>query len=248
MTPNLEGARAYVDAVRAIQDQVIQTQAEAISQAAGAIVEAVRADRMVYIFGTGHSSMMAQEGHFRAGGLAAVCPMFLSALMLHEGGVLSGRLERLTGLAQLVVDRYALAAGDVLIVFSNSGVNAVPVEAAMAAKSRGVTVIAVMSGRYAAQAPLGPAGKRLSEVADIVIDNGTPPGDALVHLGDGGLRTGPASTVVGALILNATLAEAAWRLAAAGEPVPAYISSNLPGAAAHNAHLIARYRARNPHL
>jgi uncharacterized phosphosugar-binding protein len=246
--PGLEGAKGYMGAVRAIQDKVAQTQGEAISRAAEAVVRTLRADGMIYIFGTGHSHMMAEEGQFRAGGLAAVCPILAAGLMLHESAVASGKLERLVGVGRVVLNRYQLAPKDVLIVFSNSGVNAAPVEVAMEAKGKGLTVIAVVSQRYAAQAPLSALGKSLAEVADIVIDNGLPPGDALVEMGTNGMRIGPGSTVVGAFIMNALLVEAAWRLAAAGEPIPAYISANMPDAGEHNARLLEHYRPRNPHL
>jgi uncharacterized phosphosugar-binding protein len=135
-----------------------------------------------------------------------------------------------------------------MVIFSNSGVNAVPVEIALAAKKVGMTVIAIVALRYAAVAPLSPLGQRLADIADIVIDNGGPPGDALVQVGDTGLRVGPSSTVIGAFLLNAILAEACHRLAMKGVTPPVYVSSNMPGAAAHNAALHDRYRPRNPHM
>ena len=93
----------------------------------------------------------------------------------------------------------------------------------------------------------GPAGKKLGDLANVVIDNQGPRGDALVPLPNG-LRTGSGSTVTGAFILNAVLAETVTRLVALGIDPPVYISSNMPDAEAHNERLVARYRARNPHL
>lgn len=242
------GAQSYVAAVRDLVDSVFETQLPAIGQAAEAIVAAIKQDGLVYLFGTGHSHMLAEEGHFRAGGLAPVVPVLATSLMLNESASNSSRLERLVGLGPVVLERYPLTEKDVLIVFSNSGVNAVPVEAALTARAKGMTVIAITSVAYSTSAKLGPAGKRLFEAADIVIDNQGPPGDALVEVGDSGLRTGPMSTVVGALILNAILTEAVLRLEAEGAEVPVYISSNMPGAQAHNAALFERFRPRNPHL
>jgi uncharacterized phosphosugar-binding protein len=203
---------------------------------------------MIYLFGTGHSHLLAEEGHFRAGGLAPVCPILVEPLMLHQSAVQSSQAERTTGISQGILDRYHPIPGDVLVIFSNSGVNAVPVEMAMAGHQAGMTVITVVALQYEARAKLGAAGKKLSEVADIVIDNGGVMGDAVVRVGEDGIYVGPTSTVTGAFILNAILAEAAARLIAGNMPAPIYVSSNVPGASERNSGLLARYRSRNPHL
>lgn len=244
----LPGATRYMKRVQQLLDAIAQTQTAAIDAAATAITQALRNGGQLYLFGTGHSHMLAEEGHYRAGGLAPVCPILSSALMLHEGAVSSTLMERTSGLASAVLARYPVSAEDVLMIFSNSGVNAVPVEMALAAKQKGMTVIAVVALQYASTVASGPSGKRLADVADIVIDNQGVPGDALVEVGNSGLRTGPGSTVAGAFILNAILTEVAWRLVEMDGEAPIYISANMPNAAAHNAALIQRYRGRNPHL
>ena len=244
----IPGARTYMQAVRTLLDEVAISQEEAIDQAATAVVRTAKAGGTIYLFGTGHSHMLAEEGHYRAGGFAAVTPILATSLMVHESATASSRYERLPGLAPVILSRYQPGAKDVLFIFSNSGVNAVPVEMALAAREAGTTVIGVLSREYCAQAPLSPLGKRLYEVVDIVIDNQTPPGDALVEIGESGLRSGPASTIAGAFLLNAVLSEAVCRLSAGGETPAVYISSNIPGAAEHNAALLERYKPRNPHL
>ena len=241
-----QGAKTYMEAVMAILDRIAQTQGDAIAKAADAITQAIANDGMVYLFGSGHSHMLAEEGHYRAGGLAPVCPMLFSNLMLHESAILSSAMERLPGLGGKLLDRYEPRPGDVLVVFSNSGVNAVPVELARDARQRGLTVIGVVSLEYSTQAP-NPLGVKLPEVADIVIDNCGPPGDALVDMG-GGVKVAPYSTVAGAFIWNSIVAEVSVRLATQGLTVPAYRSSNMPGAAEHNADMLAKYKKRNPHL
>lgn len=220
---------------------------DALDRAAAAIVAAVRADRLVYVFGTGHSHMMAEEAHYRAGGLACTVPILATATMLHEGAVASTRVERMGGIAEVVLGRYPIGPGDVLLVASNSGVNAVPVEAAEIGKARGASVIAITSQDYSRQAAKG--RRRLADVADVVLDNGAPPGDAVMAVPDSALRVGPVSTALGAALLNAVLAEAAVRLAGDGKgPAPIYLSANMPGAADVNAALVERYSKRNPHL
>ncbi len=235
-------------AIRALLDDVAASQADAIDQAVTAVVRAVKAGGIIYLFGTGHSHMLAEEGHYRAGGFAPVTPILVTNLMIHESATASSRYERLPGLAPIIFSRYNPTEKDVLFIFSNSGVNAVPVEMALTAQRTGVTVIGVLSRQYCSQAPLSPVGKRLYEVVDVIIDNQTPPGDALVEIGQSGLRSGAASSIVGAFLLNAILTEAVCRLSAEGEDPPVYISSNMPGAAEHNASLLQRFKPHNPHL
>ena len=244
----MSGAHTYMQAIRLLLDGVAASQEGAIDQAAAAVVQAVKAGGIVYLFGTGHSHMLAEEGHYRAGGFAPVVPMLATDLMLHESATSSSRYERLPGMAAIIFSRYNPTSKDVLFIFSNSGVNAVPVEMAITAQKAGVTVIGVLSRKYCEQAPLSPLGKRLYEVVDIVIDNQTLPGDALVEIGETGLRSGAASTIVGAFLLNAILTEAECRISSQGEVPPVYISSNMPGAAEHNKDLLKRYKPRNPHL
>jgi uncharacterized phosphosugar-binding protein len=245
---DLQGAHAYMDAVRERLDAIAAQQLEAIDRAATIIVEAVEAGGLVYLFGTGHSHMLAEEGHHRAGGLAAVCPILYSSLMLHEGSTLSGKMERTSGLGPAVLASYRPTAKDVLVVFSNSGVNAVPVETALAAKEIGMQVIAVVAQEYASHISAGPSGKKLTDVADIVLDNHGVAGDALVSLAGSGVRVGPFSTIAGAFLWNAVLTEAVWRINEKGVTPPVYVSANMPGAAEHNAALAEQFRPRNPHL
>lgn len=245
--PSISIASRYMDAVRALLDTIAGRESEQIILSASAIADALRADHMLYLFGTGHSHMLAEEGHFRAGGLAPVVPILSSSFMLHEGAAASTQFERTSGVAQAVLSRYTVEKGDVIVIFSNSGANAVPVEMALAAKERGLTVIAIVALEYAATVKPGVSGKKLADVADIVIDNHGVPGDALVDVG-GGLRSGAASTITGAFILNAILTTVAALLSEGDDPPPIYISANMPGAAQHNAALIQRYRQRNPHL
>lgn len=240
----MDTVKAYLAEASARLAHVCDGQDEAFAAALDAITGAIRADGLVYIFGTGHSHMLAEEGHYRAGGLACVVPILNSIIMLHEGAVAGSALERTSGLAEIVLSRYPISSRDILIVASTSGVNAVPVEAARIGKERGATVIAITSEAYSRRAARG--RKRLAEEADIVLDNKAPPGDAVVDLG--GLRSGPVSTVVGAAILNGLFSAAARRLSATDRNAPVYLSANMEGAADHNRDLVARYRSRNPHL
>lgn len=238
-------AALYLEGAARLVGSLLDGQEETFASAADAVKRCMAEDGLVYLFGTGHSHMLAEEGHYRAGGLACVVPILASAVMLHEGATASTGLERVSGVAALILDRYPLSARDVFIVFSTSGVNAVPVEAAKYARKAGATVLAVTSKTYSRQAARG--RERLADVATIVLDNRAPPGDASVALADG-VRAGPLSTLAGAALLNALLVEASALLSADGGEPPVYVSSNMPGAAERNAALVSRFRARNPHL
>ncbi len=238
-------AQIYLKAAQDLLSAAAQTQSDAILRAAALCTEAIARGGVIYIFGTGHSHLMAEEGHFRAGGLACVVPILSTTVMVHEGAIASTKMERMSGLADVILARYPLGADDALFVFSTSGVNAVPVEAARYARTQGTPVIGVTSLAYSTAAANG--RQRLADVSDVVIDSGAPAGDAVVPIDDG-VSAGPVSTLLGAAMLNAVLVQAAADLAERGLEAPVYRSANMPGANEHNRRLVERYRARNPHL
>ncbi|MGE0282319.1 MAG: SIS domain-containing protein [Rhizobiaceae bacterium] len=239
-------ASKYLQGLATRIAQLFERNADAIAKAVEAIERTAKADGLVYLFGTGHSHILAEEVHYRAGGLALTVPILSTAMMLHEGSVASTAFERLPGAAATVLARYPIAPNDVLIVISNSGVNAAPVEAAKLGKDAGATVIALTSETYSREAAKG--RPRIADIADIVLDNSAPSGDAIVDIEGSDLRVGPVTTSIGAALLHAAMAEATARLVKAGGRAPIYLSANMPGAAENNQQLIARYRSRNPHL
>jgi uncharacterized phosphosugar-binding protein len=220
-----------------------------IREAGRLVAEVLRADRLVHVFGTGHSHMLAEEGLYRAGGLAPVNAILESGLMLHEGAAVSTRLEKLPGYSPIVADKYGFEEGDLLIVISNSGVNAAPVEMTMLAREAGLKVLAICSVAYSKSVEPRPGvSARLYELADLTLDNLGEPGDAVVEVDGTGLKVGPTSTVIGATLLNAVFVEATCTLAAEGVEPPVYRSSNMPGASEHNRGLVERFRGRVRHL
>lgn len=242
------GIEQYLAAIQKLQAEVIAGQLDLLGQVAGVMAETIAADKRIFTFGTGHSHMLAEEGHYRAGGLAPVVPILLSNLMLHEDSILSGVLERTPGLAEPLLGRYDPQPGELLFIFSNSGVNHLPVELALAAKDHGLTVVSVSAFAYAQLAPRSALGHRLDEVADYALDNGGQPGDSLLSFEGVAWPTGPSSTVIGVLLWQCLVSETVLRLHRQGIEPPLYASANMPGAAAHNKTLLARWRSRNPHL
>lgn len=235
----------YFDDLISRMATVKQRLAVPMEKAAELIVAAARADRRVFVFGTGHSHMMAEELHYRAGGLALTVPVLCDEIMLQHGALASSAFERIDGAVLPLLERYGIGAGDVLIVVSNSGVNAAPLDAARHARERGAAVIALTSVTYSNAIANG--RPQLLSLADVVLDNDAPSGDAVLALAGSALKVGPVSTALGVTILNAVFAEVAARLVADGN-APVYLSANMPGAAEVNQQLVQRYRDRNPHL
>ncbi|ABY39860.1 SIS domain-containing protein [Brucella suis] len=216
-----------------------------MEKAADLIAAAARADRRVYVFGTGHSHMMAEELHYRAGGLAITVPILCGSIMLQDGAVASSHFERIEGAVRPILDRYGIRDGDVLVVVSNSGVNAAPIEAARYAREKGAAIIAPTSVAYSNTIARGRT--QLLSLADVVLDNDAPSGDAVLEIAGSALKVGPVSTALGVTILNAVFADVAARLVGEGD-APIYLSANMPGSGDINRSLVERYRDRNPHL
>jgi uncharacterized phosphosugar-binding protein len=180
------------------------------------VADALADGRTFWVFGTGHSHLIAEELYGRAGGLADVRAVLEPGVMLHEGLLKSSLLERLGGLAEVLLEIHEVGPGDVILIASNSGRNAVPVEFAVGARQAGAKVIALTSLKHSkAVSSRAPGGQRLFEVADVVIDNCGVPGDALIDVA--GSRTGSTSTLVGTLLAQALVVEVVTLLADRGQ-------------------------------
>ena len=238
MTTESAGRRYLAEAGRLV-DRLAAAEWPNLDAAAALVADALAAGGDIHAFGTGHSHMLAEELFYRAGGFVRVRPILFEGLMLHADAELSTTLERLPGLAEAILEQHPIAAGDVLVVASNSGGNAVVAELAGLARAGGVSVIAIVSQAHASSSTARAHGDtNLREIADIVIDNGGATGDAAVAIDGFERRVGPTSTVVGAAALNAIVAEAAERLVARGIRPDVFLSSNLEGGDAANERLL----------
>ncbi|MEO1668759.1 MAG: sugar isomerase domain-containing protein [Chloroflexota bacterium] len=215
---------------------ILTEQAEPIEAAAATIADAIADEKDVYSFGSGHSELVAKEAMWRAGGLAPFI-----AIQDHTGG----DAERIEGVAKLILGHYSLRPGGVMIVISNSGINPVPVEAAMTAKGAGLTTVAMCALAHSKDVPARhSSGEKLYDVADIVIDTHTPRGDTSVKLAQSGLMTGATSTLAGVFIMDVLTVRAAEILDERGIAPPVLVSANVPEGDAHNIALKQKYMPR----
>jgi uncharacterized phosphosugar-binding protein len=235
----------YFESATATLAEVAATQGEALEAAARLVADSVAGGGVLHLFGAGHSQLVALDAFLRAGGLACVNPIVDPALA-PAAGLDVARVERTPGHAATVLAGEDLRPGEVVVVVSNSGVNPVPVEVAVGCRDRGLRVVAVTNVEQAkATAARHASGARLHELADVVLDNSCPAGDAAVAL-PGGDGVGPTTTVVGAAVVAALAARVAELLAERGATVPVLVSQNLDGrdAAERNQTLLRAYRGR----
>jgi uncharacterized phosphosugar-binding protein len=248
------------DLVTAFHEQV-KTRLDALADSAraGALDRAIEflADSLqnggvLQAFGTGHSQAFAMEIAGRAGGLIPTHSLALRDLVLLGKRPLDalhgGTMERDDSVVDDLYSLYEFHPADVFLIASNSGVNGSIVGLALKAKAEGHAVIAVTSLAHTnAVTPKHPSGKRLSEVADVVIDNLAPYGDTTLEL-PGGLGVGAVSSLTAAFIAQLLTIGAAEKVQAAGEVPPLFISANIPGGDEHNRVLQDKYGERIGHL
>src|SRR5438034_1661430 len=218
--------RFFMEALERLRG-ILAPQREALDQAAGLCTEAIAHDGLVHLFGCGHSRMLCEEMTPRQGGFVAWHPIVEIALSFHNlivgpnGLRQSLHLEKTPGYAEQILRNFAFGPHDVMVVISTSGIREVIIEMAEGAKQRGLAVIGVVSRAHCEQAkPAHASGRKLLDVADVILDNGAPIGDSLLTLEQTGQKTGPFSTIGGALVMNMLRCEVAQRLLERGiEPV-----------------------------
>jgi uncharacterized phosphosugar-binding protein len=237
-----------VDLVAERLSQLSESHAATIQAAADTFAEHIRRGNLIHVFGAGHSHMLAEEVFFRAGGLLSFNPLLDPALMLNSA-IAAGELERVVDYAPILLGKYPIANTDAILVISYSGINPVPVEVARICKSRGMKVVALTSMSASQGSPARhPSGQRLYDVADIVLDNPGPVGDASLQVP--GLDTSVCglSTIIGATILQSVVYETVRQLHAAGYAPPVLHSLNTHADASVNQEVLKNYRFRLQHL
>jgi len=235
----------FFDNVREILNKVEQTQKQNIQKGAQVVASTIINDGIVYTFGTGHSHCVAEEVTYRAGGLAPIDAILEPSLTGTTDVVKSEQLERIEGISKIILEHRRIASKDCMIIISNSGRNGAPVEMAVECKKKGIPTIAITSLEYAKNvASRHSSGKRLNEVADIVIDNCGVFGDATVSLSGSKVPMGSTSNIIGNCIMHAITIEAARILIESGIEPPVFLSGNLDNCKEVNQKLLDKYWGR----
>jgi uncharacterized phosphosugar-binding protein len=223
----------FIVELQKVISAIEKQEAESIRKAAYFCAETIKAGRAVLMFGAGHSALPAQEAFPRIGSIVGFVQ--ITEPELGFNGFVTGKggqrqmsfLEQTSGFAQVILSNYDLTPQDTLIVFSNSGINALPVELCHHANLEGLTTISIGSTAHAkANDPKNPLKKRLLEIADLHIDTHVPAGDTLVTL-DEGVHTGSGSTIASMVVMNAMIVETIALLHEQGVPFHIYPSHNV---------------------
>jgi len=241
----MNAAQRYASAVIRVLNKVVETQQEAIQQAAEILAEVIARDGIIYTFGTGHSHIIAEDVVYRAGGLAPIDAILEPSLTGHQQVCKSEYMERVEGIAEVILNYYQISERDGLVVISNSGRNAAPIEMAEGARRRGCKVIAITSLDHSRSTrSRHSSGKKLYECADVVIDNQCPRGDALLQLEGLQQPVGPGSSISGLFILHMIMVQTAENLLRQGIDPPVFLSGNLDGSDEFNRRFLDRYAGR----
>ncbi len=241
-------AELYLEEVKTLFTRIESTQLLPIRQAAQRMAGSIESGRAVHLFGSGHSVIPVLDIFPRYGSFVGFHPIMDPRLMwfniVGPGGARELLwLEREEGYIANVLHSYHFDPRDTMLVFSHGGLNAAPVETAMAAKERGLTVVAVTSlANHRISVATHSSGKRLADIADIVIDNCVPPEDAAVPIEGQQGKVGAMSTVAATVISMALVAEVARELAARQVPLSIFVSPNVAEAGAeHNEQVFQEY-------
>ena len=218
----------YMNKITEVLEKSYETNKDLIKDLSVKFAENIKTGHVIHTFGTGHSHMVGIELFARAGGLGNVDAMLDPDTLTAFGAQRSGAIEKLSGLADIIYDQYNIQKGDIMIITSNSGRNAVPIEMAMRCQKEGIYTVAVTNLEQSKNTTSRhPSGKRLFECVDAIIDTAGPTGDSMMTIGS--IKTGPASSITSMFLLNTIVTEAIKILDAEGIKAPVLQSHNVDG-------------------
>lgn len=235
----------YITKIKELLDIVAESEKDNITKAINVLTQANINKHSIYIFGASHAGILAEEMYYRAGGMMTMNAVFAKELMLDRQPItVTSNMERLEGYGCVIAESINFKPQDILILHSVSGRNSVIIDFALSAKQKGVYVIALTNVVYSkSTTSRHSSGKRLFEVADLVIDNHGDIGDASCSIKGISQKVGPTSTVIGASILNAIIVEVCQKLVEKGiQYPPIFYSANLDGGDKLNEELFEQYK------
>ena len=234
-------ARKYLERAVALIHQIESNELEKIQKVAAVTAKSIIEGGIVHLFGSGHSAIPTQEVYIRAGSLSNARPISLERFL--------DSFERIEGVGDALMRGFDGKTGEVLIIFSNSGVNPLPIEVALTGRRLGLFTVGVSSFDHTQKAESRQSdGRKLCDVVDISIDSHVPYGDAGLQIEGLDMPIGPLSTIAGVSIVNSIMAETIEQLLALGATPPVRISRNTPAGDAHNLQFQEKYADRIPEL
>lgn len=238
----MNAARGYLEYLETCLKTAMETQTEQLNQAAAIAADCLEQGHRIYAFGSGHSAMVAEEIFGRAGGIAAVKAIVPDEVWAHNLPRKSTYLERVEGYAKALCTLYRIGEGDVLLVVSNSGRNPLPVEMALCAREVHAKVVVITSLAHSSSvSSRHSSGKRLFELADVVLDNGAAAGDAGYYVDGCSIPVGPTSSAIGIALAQAWIARTVQILCEREIEPEIFKSSNLDHADEWNDMLFDKY-------
>lgn len=229
-------ARQWLENTRRVMETIESTQMDNVKRAAKLMADSIAAQRWVHTFGCGHATIPVEEMYPRIGGFVGFHPMvelpltFFTKITGEMGIHQFLFLERANGYGDAIMKSYSFDARDTMWIFSHTGINPVNIDIALRAKELGMRVIATGSAKEArSSAPRHPSGKKLFDLADVVIDTCVPAGDSSVPLANHQDNVGPISTMAFVTVVWMTICTVADDLAARGVKLHIHPSHNVPG-------------------
>ncbi len=242
----------YFEVMQEVVENVLNTQEANIMKAAGILTDTTKNNGIIHLFGSGHSSLIAEDVFWRAATLANVHAIFESAVAGINEVTKTSKIEKLEGIGRVILEYNRVQPPDAMICISNSGNNAATLDVALGAKERGVPVIAITNVTYADELTTHHSScKKLKDVADVVIDNCSLYGDAAIEIPGFSQKVGATSTIPGAFIVSALLVQTCENLVELGIQPDVYYNGHLayedPTIKLHNDALVDKYfyRIRN---
>ena len=231
----------FTKKINEVINKVLNKEKTKIKKIAKILVKKYQKGSHLYIFGTGHNHCIAEESLHRAGAFAGVTPILDNKINFSQGITKASANERDKSLAKKIIQKYKPNKNDSIIIFSNSGINQLPIEVAKIAKSKGLFVVTILSIKYANSLKAKP-DKILSYYSDIYINNHSPIGDTIFTEKNIGISS--SSTISGIFILNSLWTEM-YNFLKDEKLLPFYKSSNLPRSNLHNKKLENKFKSKN---